>query len=87
MYNHTIAARRLAATALAIATLNPVLDLAQPSIADFAALSEEKKFYYVSGYLDGFGFAAQMPPEKSAPLQKCFGDFEPQRPFGFLSNG
>ena len=44
-------------------------------MAAFAFLSPQQKFYYVSGYLHGFALAAQMPPDRAAPLQKCFADF------------
>ena len=63
------------ATALGIITLNTTPAFAQASVGAFALLSQEQKFYYASGYLDGFALAAQMPPDRAALLQKCFGDF------------
>jgi hypothetical protein len=59
---------------LAIIALNPTLTFAA-SVADFRGLSQEKKFYYVSGFLDGFALAAQVPAGRAALLQKCFADF------------
>ena len=62
------------ATALTIIALNPTAAFAQASVGAFTLLSQEQKFYYVSGYLDGFAFAAQMPPDRAALLQRCFAD-------------
>jgi hypothetical protein len=65
-------------TVIAVVTviaLNSIPAFTQPSVGAFTLLSQEQKFYYVSGYLDGFALAAQMPPDRAALLQKCFADF------------
>lgn len=63
------------AIALSILVLNPIPAFAQASVGDYASLSPEQKFYFVSGYLDGFALAASMPPDRAASLHKCFADF------------
>jgi hypothetical protein len=62
-------------TALTIIALNRTPAFTQASMGAFTLLSKEQKFYYVYGYLDGFAWAAQMPPDRAALLQKCFADF------------
>jgi hypothetical protein len=63
------------ATVLTIVALNRAPAIAQASLGAFALLTQEQKFYYVSGYLDGFALAAQMPPDRAMLLQRCFADF------------
>jgi hypothetical protein len=63
------------ATELVITVLNFTPAFAQASVGAFTLLSQEQKFYYVSGYLDGFALAAQMPPDRAGHLQRCFADF------------
>src|SRR5437870_7230077 len=63
------------ATALTIIALNSTPACAQASMSDFILLSQEKKFFYISGFLDGFAFAAQLPDEQAALLQRCSSEF------------
>ena len=72
---YTKAVLMIIAIALTIIASNPTLAFAQASVRAFTLLSQEQKFYYVSGYLDGFATAAQMPPDRAALLQRCFVDF------------
>jgi hypothetical protein len=65
----------LVVTVLVIVT-NPTLALAQASVEAFAQQSQEAKFFYIAGYLDGFALAAdQTLQDRAARLQKCFADF------------
>ena len=77
MFNgaYTKAILTVIATAPTIIALNSTPAFAQASVGAFTLLSQEQKFYYVSGYLDGFALAAQMPPDRAALLRKCFADF------------
>jgi len=72
---YTKALLTVIATALTIIALNPTQAFAQPSVGAFTLLSQEQKFYYVSGYLDGFALAAQMPQDRATLLQRCFAEF------------
>ena len=72
---YTKAVLMVVATVLTIMALNPTPAFTQASLGAFTRLSQEQKFYYVSGYLDGFALAAQMPPDRAALLQICFADF------------
>jgi len=72
---YTKALLTVIATALTIIALNLTQVFAQASVGAFTLLSQEQKFYYVDGYLDGFAFAAQIPQDRAAPLQRCFADF------------
>jgi hypothetical protein len=72
---YTKAVLMVSTTALWIIVMNAPAAFAQASVGAFTLLSKEQKVSYVSGYLDGFAFAAQMPPERAALLQKCFADF------------
>src|SRR5262245_9201529 len=63
-------------TATLVATLAvAAVALAQPLLSDYQQLPREARFYFVAGYVEGFALAAQMPPEKGAALQKCFGEW------------
>src|SRR5437870_2035267 len=72
---YTKAVLIVTATLLTIMALIPTPAFAQASVGAFTLLSQEQKFYYVSGYLDGFALAAQMPLDRAALLQRCFTDF------------
>ena len=72
---YTKAVLMVIATALTVIALKSTDAFAQATVDMFTLLSPEQKFYYVSGYLDGFAFAAHMLPERSALLHKCFADF------------
>jgi len=72
---YTKAVLMVIATALTIIALNPITAFAQASVGAFTLLSPDQKFYYVSGYLDGFALAAQMPPDRAVLLQRCVADF------------
>jgi hypothetical protein len=79
-----IRVRTLVVTVLAILA-SPTLALAQASVEAFAQQSQEAKFFYMAGYLDGFALAAdQTVRDRASSLQKCLADFGTTKSLGHL---
>jgi hypothetical protein len=46
-----------------------------PTAEECRRLPEELRLFFIAGYIGGFALAAQLPGERAAILQRCFGDW------------
>jgi hypothetical protein len=74
-----VSAVLLLAAVLTLSSPAPPLGLAQGSVGDYGQLSDPERELFVTGYVNGFAVAAQLPSGQAARLQQCFGKWTPAR--------